>query len=128
VNWYKHKLTILRKERLSDSILLCLFKGQVKTVDFSLKSQSVNCGVDPIIKVAAPETVKITKGLRKLDGELGNESIDVSCKGQVGGVIDIKALAGDLAKLNGKNEEDFTSAQFAVSMIEGSQKVRFYSK
>jgi hypothetical protein len=123
-----HKLTILRKERLSDSILLCLFKGEVKTVDFSLKSQSVNCGVDPIDKVKAPETVKITKGLRKLDGEQGNESIDVSCKGQVGGVIDIKALASDLAKLNGKNEADFTSAQFALSMIEGSQKVRFCSK
>lgn len=121
----KHKLNILRKERLSDSILLCLFQGEVKTVDFSLKSQSVNCGVDPIDKVAASETVKITKGLRKLNGEQGDEKIPVSCKGQVGGVIDIKALAGELAKLNNKNEKEFTSAQFALSMIEGSQKVRF---
>jgi len=125
----KYKLTILRRERLSDNILLCLFKGEVKTVDFSLKSQSVNCGVDPIDKVAASETVKITKGLRKLDGEQGNESIDVSCKGkgEVKGVIDIKALADNLAKLNNKNEDEFTSAQFALSMIEGSQKVRFCS-
>lgn len=124
----KYKLNILRKERLSDSILLCLFKGEVKTVDFSLKSQSVNCGVDPIDKVAASETVKITKGLRKLSGEQGNENINVSCKGKVGGVIDIKALAGELAKLNNKNEKDFTSAQFALSMIEGSEKVRFCQK
>jgi len=123
----QHKLTILRRERLSDNILLCLFKGEVKTVDFSLKSQSVNCGVDPIEKVAAPETVKITKGWRKLDGEEGKESIDVSCKGEVKGVIDIKALAARLATLNNKNEDDFTSAQFALSMIEGSQKVRFCS-
>jgi hypothetical protein len=121
----KHKLTILRRERLSDSILLCLFKGELKTVDFSLKSQSVNCGVDPIEKVAASETVKITKGLRKLNGEQGDEKIPVSCKGKVGGVIDIKVLAGNLAKLNNKNEKEFTSAQFALSMIEGSQKVRF---
>ncbi|MEG4120992.1 hypothetical protein QUA43_26435 [Microcoleus sp. N9_B4] len=121
----QHKLTILRRERLSDNILLCLFKGEVKTVDLSLKSQSVNCGVDPIDKVKAPETVKITKGLRKLNGEQGNESIDVSCKSQFGGVIDIKALAGNLAKLNNKKEEEFTSAQFALSMIEGSQKIRF---
>jgi hypothetical protein len=125
----QHKLTILRRERLSDNILLCLFKGEVKTVDFSLKSQSVNCGVDPIDKVAASETVKITKGLRKLNGEQGNESIDVSCKGkgEVKGVIDIKALADKLAKLNNKKEDEFTSAQFALSMIEGSQKVRFCS-
>lgn len=121
----QHKLTILRRERLSDNILLCLFKGEVKTVDLSLKSQSVNCGVDPIDQVKAPETVKITKGLRKLNGEQGNESIDVSCKSQFGGVIDIKALAGNLAKLNNKKEEEFTSAQFALSMIEGSQKIRF---
>jgi hypothetical protein len=99
----------------------------VKTVDFSLKSQSVNCGVDPIEKVAAPETVKITKGWRKLDGKEEKESIDVSCKGEVKGVIDIKDLADKLAKLNNKNEDEFTSAQFALSMIEGSQKVRFRS-
>ncbi|MFB8793168.1 MAG: hypothetical protein U7126_02795 [Microcoleus sp.] len=121
----KHKLTILRRERLSDNILLCLFKGEVKTVDLSLKSQSVNCGVDPIDQIAASETVKITKGLRKLSGEQGDEKINVSCKGQVGGVIDIQALAGNLAKLNNTNEKEFTSAEFALSMIEGSQKVRF---
>lgn len=121
----KNKLTILRKERLSDSILLCLFQGEVKTVDFSLKSQSVNCGVDPIDKVAASEPLKIKKGLRKLNGDQGDEKIDVSCKGEVKGVIDIKALAGEMAQLNDKKEEDFTSAQFALSMIEGSQKIRF---
>lgn len=121
----KYKLNILRKERLSDSILLCLFQGEVKTVDFSLKSQSVNCGVDPIEKVAASQPLKITKGLRKLNGEQGDEKIPVSCKGEVGGVIDIKALAGNLAKLNNKKEKEFTSAQFALSMIEGSQKLRF---
>jgi len=117
-----NKLTILRKERLSDSILLCLFKGEVKTVDLSLKSQSVNCGVDPINQVKPPEIVKITKGLRKLNGEQGNKSINVSCKSQVGGVIDIKELASELGKLNNKNEKEFTSAQFALSLtLSGSQ-------
>ena len=121
------KLIILRKERLSDSILLCLFKGEVKTVDFSLKAQSVNCGVDPIDKVAASEQVKIKKGLRKLSGDQGSEEIDVSCKGEVKGVINIKALADDIkAKLN--YTEDFTSAQFALTMIEGSEKIRFCKK
>ncbi len=118
-----NKLTILRYERLSDHILICLFKGELKTVDFSLKAQSLNCGVDPIDKVAESEPLKIKKGLRKLDGEQGNEEIDVSCKGEVKGVIDIKALADKIAKLN--NTEEFTSAQFALSMIEGSQKIRF---
>jgi hypothetical protein len=123
-----HKLTILRRDRLSDNILLCLFKGVVKTVDLSLKSQSMNGGVDPLDKVTESEPLQIKKGWRKLDGtQEKDQTINVDCKGQVGGVIDIKALAGKLAKLNGKNEAEFTSAQFAISMIEGSQKVRFYS-
>lgn len=114
----KHKLTILRRERLSDNILLCLFQGEVKTFDFSLKSQSVNCGIDPI------EGQKFQKGLRKLSGEQGQETIDVPLKSQAQGVINIKGLADAIkAKLN--YQQDFTSAQFALTMIEGAPKVRF---
>lgn len=118
------KLTILRKERLSDSILLCLFQGEVKTVDFSLKAQSVNCGVDPIDKVAASEQLKIKKGLRKLDGTEGKDEIDVPCKNVKLGVINVKELAN---KIQEKllDPGDFTSAQFALTMIEGSPKIRF---
>lgn len=114
----KHKLTILRKERLSDNILLCLFQGEVKTVDFSLKSQSVNCGIDPI------EGQKFQKGLRKLSGEQGQETIDVPLKSEGQGVINIKGLA-DAIKAQLNYQQDFTSAQFALTMIEGAPKVRF---
>ena len=76
---------------------------------------------------AASEQVKIKKGLRKLSGDQGSEEIDVFCKGEVKGVINIKALADNIkAMLN--YQEDFTSAQFAITMIEGSQKIRFCKK
>ncbi|XWK89072.1 MAG: hypothetical protein U7127_03095 [Phormidium sp.] len=121
-----NKLTILRKERLSENILLCLFKGEVKTIDFSLKAESVNCGVDPINKLAVSNKFQIEKGLRKLDGTQGKEKIDVPCKNAELGVINIKELANKIQQK--LDTGDFTSAQFALAMIEGAPKIRFCQK
>ncbi|CCI20644.1 conserved hypothetical protein [Microcystis aeruginosa PCC 9807] len=117
------KLTIIRRDRLSDNILLCFFAGEVKTLDLSLKGSTVNCGVDSITGT------KITKGLRKLDGSQTKEKIDVPFRdANLGvGVIDIEQMAKRLK--NGLNSPDnFTSAQFAATMIEGSPKVRFVAR
>ena len=119
-----HKLTILRQERLSESILLCLFQGEVKAVDFSIKAESVNCGVDPIYQLPGSNNLQIQKGLRKLDGTQGQEKINVPCKNAGLGVIDIKELA-NMIKQKLLYREEFTSAQFALTMIEGSPKIRF---
>jgi hypothetical protein len=118
-----NKITILRRERLSDTILLCLFEGEVKTVDLSIKGSSVNCGVDPI------EGSVITKGLRKLDGGQmpGNINVPFRDAEAALGVIDIKEMAKKLKEKLGATG-DFTSAQFAASMIEGSPKIRFCSQ
>ncbi len=118
------KLTILRKERLSDSILLCLFQREVKTVDLSLKGSSVNCGVDPFKKGD-----QITKGLRGLDGTqiTPERKINVPLRNAELGVIDIKEMAKKLQQ-GLSCPEKFTSAQFAATTIEGSPKVRFCSK
>jgi hypothetical protein len=118
-----NKLTILRRERLSDTILLCLFEGEVKTVDLSIKGSSVNCGVDPI------EGSVITKGLRKLDGGQmpGNINVPFRDAEAALGVIDIKEMAKKL-KQELRSTGDFTSAQFAATMIEGSPKIRFCSQ
>ena len=118
----ENKLTILRRDRLSDNILLCFFAGEVKTLDLSLKGSTVNCGVD-LIKKGIP----ITKGLRKLDGDQATGTINVPFRNENLGVIDIEEMAKRLK--NGLNSpDDFTSAQFAATMIEGSPKVRFVAR
>ena len=118
----ENKLTILRRDLLSDNILLCFFAGEVKTLDLSIKGSSVNCGVDPIKK-----GTKITKGLRNLDGEQKTENIDVPFRNQDLGVINIEEMTKRLKQ--GLNVPyDFTSAQFAATMIEGSPKVRFVAR
>lgn len=118
----ENKLTIIRRDRLSDNILLCFFAGEVKTLDLSIKGSSVNCGVDPVdpIKKGSP----ITKGLRNLDGSQTDEKIDVPFRDANLGVINIEEMTKRLEQ--GLNVPyDFTSAQFAATMIEGSPKVRF---
>lgn len=94
--------------------------------DFSLKAESVNCGVDPINKLAVSNKFQIEKGLRKLDGTQGKEKIDVPCKNAELGVINIKELANKIQQK--LDTGDFTSAQFALAMIEGAPKIRFCQK
>jgi len=118
----ENKLTILRRDLLSDNILLCFFAGEVKTLDLSLKASSVNCGVDPIKK-----GTKITKGLRNLDGSQTDEKIDVPFRNENLGVINIEEMTNRL-KEGLKSTSQFTSAQFAATMIEGSPKVRFVAR
>ena len=117
----ENKLTILRRDQLAENILLCFFAGEVKTLDLSIKGSSVNCGVDPI-KKGSP----ITKGLRNLDGSQTDEKkkIDVPFRNENLGVINIEEMTKSL-KEGLKSPDDFTSAQFAATMIEGSPKVRF---
>ncbi|TRU36592.1 MAG: hypothetical protein EWV50_14910 [Microcystis aeruginosa Ma_MB_F_20061100_S20] len=122
----ENKLTIIRRDRLADNILLCFFAGEVKTLDLSLKGSTVNCGVDPVdpIKKGSP----ITKGLRNLDGEQKKGNIEVPFRNENLGVrvIDIEEMANKLKqKLELEATFQFTSAQFAATMIEGSPKVRF---
>ncbi|WP_072923858.1 hypothetical protein [Microcystis aeruginosa] len=118
----ENKLTILRRDLLSDNILLCFFAGEVKTLDLSIKGSSVNCGVDPIKK-----GTKITKGLRQLDGKQTTGNIEVPFRNQDLRVIDIKEMTNRL-KQGLKSTSQFTSAQFAATMIEGSPKVRFVAR
>ena len=118
----ENKLTILRRDLLSDNILLCFFAGEVKTLDLSIKGSSVNCGVDPIKK-----GTKITKGLRQLDGKQTTGNIEVPFRNEDLGVINIEEMTNRL-KERLKSTSQFTSAQFAATMIEGSPKVRFVAR
>ena len=75
--------------------------------------------MDPI-KKGSP----ITKGLRKLDGDQATGTINVPFRNENLGVINIEEMTKSL-KEGLKSPDDFTSAQFAATMIEGSPKVRF---
>lgn len=116
-------LELLRMERLSPNVLLCLFDGLVKTVDIHLKPEAMHFGVD----AATGEPPQFHKTLR--DSEDGQETsgppLPVDWNDLQRRVLNISQLATDIGDAQKYSGDQFTSAQFALEMIEGVQKVRF---
>jgi hypothetical protein len=106
---------------LSKNVLICLFDGIAEAIDLHLKPETLHFGVD-----ADPGTRSFSKKLRDAQGK-ENISIPVPQNGTSHHVINIAQLADDMRKeLNkvGPKSTAFTSAEFALQMIEGVEKVR----
>jgi hypothetical protein len=106
---------LLRRERLAPDILFCLFEGDVQTVDIHEHPDAIHFGVD------ADDPGNIAsyfKELRNLDGSESGVKTPLPWKN---GSPDFRAI--DMADLASK-ESATNSAQFAVTMIEGVEKVR----
>jgi len=126
------KLDLLRGDRLSESVLLCLFAGDIKTLDISLKPQGLHFGFDSDF-----QSLKLSRRLR--DPDTGEEKQDLKVdtipfsKDTEDQVIDIVKLVENIrGKLNEKLIQDqkstmqsLSSAQFALQMVQGADKVRF---
>ncbi len=157
----KNKLSILRRERLSDHTLICLFDGEVNAIDLSLKPEALHFGLTvdendgalPAAHQATPseeengaknntvfippgstqslgqrdfhKNLKNNKGqeLKDNSGQKAlNQKIKISCK-QERLSLNMTQLAQSMETILG--ERTFTSAQFALQMVEGIDKVRF---
>ena len=115
-------LTILRMDRLSANVLLCLFNGQVKTLDLHLKPEAVHFGVDPKVN----DATTYAKALRNNKGEEEADKVVDPVPWNAGNrVVNIAGLAGAIVAKLGVAATSFTSAQFALEMIEGVEKVRY---
>ena len=110
----ENALSILRLEKLAQDVLICLFAGEVKTVDFHLKPETMHFGLDPSLQ---------TKKLRTVDGEPIKNQVPVPWNNQQKAVINVNELAQNMKQHLSLNA--FNSARFALQMIEGVQKVRF---
>jgi hypothetical protein len=141
------KLPLLRIAHLSKSVLLCLFHGEVEAVDVHQKPEALHFGVgepDPragaaVLAVAAasqaqPQTQRHLTHYKELRNEDGTENSslileqiawrDGMSDDNTNRVIDISALANGIQHILHK-ADDVTSADFALQMIEGVQRVRF---
>jgi hypothetical protein len=114
------KNKLLRKVYLSDNTLLLLYEGIVRTVDFHLKAETLHFGLDfPDL-----EHDNFFKKLKNLDGKESGKIIDnLPWRDGVDGVLDIQALSSVIKQKLAK--DPFTSAQFALEMTEGVERVRF---
>lgn len=105
------KLKTLRTERLSPSVLICLFAGVISKVKIHQKVETLHFGLD-----------FEEKFIKKLREEGKGQNVPVPWKDEARGVLDVDALAKDMG---GKLPSPFTSAEFALQMIEGVEEVTF---
>jgi len=120
--YIKLPLLLLRMERLSANVLICLFEEEVQTVDIHQKPETLHFGLDFHISEQ-----KFYKQLRDSNGVENLQSPKIDTIPWKGGednrVLDINGLATSIASVASKSS--FTSAQFALQMIEGVERVRF---
>lgn len=114
----KTKIDLLRMERLSAGVLLCLFAGEIARVDIHQKPETLHFGLDEPSQGAFSKTLRDSNG-KKLDGK------DIEVKGEhwrPNRTLNVAVLARSM-KLN-----PLTSAQFGLQMVEGVERVIFVSK
>jgi hypothetical protein len=105
----------LRFDRLGEDVLLCLFEGEIQTVDIHEHPETIHFGVDPGDDPSKISNYK--KALRdKNSGSLGPPK-ELNWKSIDKRTLNILDLASKGQALN--------SAEFGVTMIEGAEKVRF---
>ncbi|TGK02624.1 hypothetical protein EHQ53_13465 [Leptospira langatensis] len=112
------QLTLLRMDRLSKDVLLCIFSGDALQFDIQLPSEGVHFGLD------FDQT--FSKELRDPDGDLENNAIlDNIPFRDLFGVLNIDLLSSNIVQKLNLQPEQFTSAQFALQMVEGVDKISF---
>lgn len=114
-------LTLLRLERLSPTVLLCLFKGELGRLDLRPPPEGQHFGVEP-----SPEgqtAGRFGKTLRAADGSSG-PSIRAQTLG-ASRTVPVTALATAMAETLGVSPSTFDSAAFARQMIETAERVTF---
>ncbi|KAA3637231.1 MAG: hypothetical protein DWQ02_07055 [Bacteroidetes bacterium] len=124
-------LELLRMERLSPNVLLCLFKGDAKVVDIHEKPEVIHFGFNRSDGTTNDPYYKLP---HRSNGEESDSdsriNLDTTLFTPQTRIIKVEALydkiKGD-SKL-GFDASEFTSAQFALAMVEGVERVRFIRK
>lgn len=119
-------LKILRMDRLAPDILLCIYNGKVTEIEVKQPAEAIHFGA-AITKSGYEKT-----GLRKIKGAIGelgdlleDKKID-SVPTRHARVVQVNELAGAIkTTLGDEIAGEFTSAEFAVEMIESPAKVIF---
>ncbi|MGF1937815.1 MAG: hypothetical protein RM347_026090 [Nostoc sp. ChiQUE02] len=110
----KNPLSLLRIDNLSDTVLLCLFKGQVRLVEISVGAEILHFGFERNDK----NFTKILRGETKKEISLN----DKSWKNKTRKILDIVQLSN---QLNLNSSDTYKASNFPLSMVEASPKIIF---
>ncbi len=122
---------MVRSERLSASVLLCLWDGEVDTIDVHQPPEALHFGVRAEPPAAGdPPRERWSKPLRDADAKETPLRVDLVPL-RPGGrrVLDVAALSAAIAEqaeaLGFPAATELNSAQFALEMVEGVPRMRF---
>ena len=118
----KNKLKLLRSDRLSTDVMICLFDGVINQVDISLKPEGLHFGFEPDYTLKLRDIQEGTEHDGwKTNGEyiLNNRVVNL-------GLL-IKKITEVLTS-NNQDTKDFTSEDLALQLIQGAKKVSFKIK
>lgn len=132
------KLPVLRMERLSNDVLLCLFAGDARMIDIHLRPETLHFGFDAPDKTKSPRDANLlVKYLRDADGnEYGKPPahVPIVFADEANLIVNLNQLDTDIEQQLGtdktnnvliKPSDSFTSADFALQMVTGVELVRF---
>lgn len=119
------KLSLLRKENLSKNVMICLFKGELGTLDLHQKPETLHFGLD-----LTEEEGVYYKQLRNKNGQQIAERVAaIPWKNKNLEVVNVNGNQGLGSKIASHNTQtgfsNITAAEFGLLMLEGVQNVRF---
>lgn len=118
------KIPLLYRTNLSDNVMLCLFEGDLQTLDLHLKPEVLHFGLSPKAGGGYEKELRDSTGL-----ENPAHKVDVVLDSHQ--VIQLDTLIGDIQTLYNANSSSVawvatpTSANLALQLLEGVEKVRF---
>jgi hypothetical protein len=121
------KLTLKRMDRLSMNVMICLFEGELQAVDIHQKPETIHFGFN---KPDSRHNNNYYKVLRKNSGEEMDKVVEIENRlwgNELLRVLSISKLVTEINNNMEVTDTPFTSAQFALQMIEGVERVRFIS-
>lgn len=120
-----YELPLLRMERLSPNIMLCLFEGDVATIDIHGKPEAPHFGVQKSADNGYEKILKDAEGIEEEDLKI---AVPVDDKNLIQ-LSDFMDNASNLfqSEANLLWSDNPTSAEFSVQMLEGGEKIRFIS-
>lgn len=126
------KLKLLRGDRLSTDVMICLFDGVINQVDISLKPEGLHFGFD----VDKNDKNQLHLELRNQEGELligDKNTIQMNENFYKGKdiekrVINVQELSSTINNKVPAKDGNFTSEDLVLQLIQGAKKVSFKIK
>lgn len=113
----KVQLDILRMERLSDKLLICIFEGEIDEVRMYEPREELHFGTRGEDRQLEVRRIDEGHEGEPLYQQGTNEKVTITVPTQDNGRIRIKELTQSLAQALGKNSHDIESPQLALEML-----------